>query len=53
MKKSDAYNLAQVAVMMSPNIAPENKLEIMRVLMGDEDSALYWEEKEAQKAVEE
>ena len=43
MKKSIAYNLAQIAVMMSPNIAPENKLEILRVLMDDENVALFLE----------
>ena len=51
MKKSDAYNLAQIAVMMSPNSAPENKLEILRVLMDDENVARYCEAEEAQKAV--
>ena len=48
MKKSTAYNLAQIAVMMSPNIAPENKLEILRVLMEDESLALYMEEHESE-----
>lgn len=48
MKKSTAYNLAQIAVMMSPNIAPENKLEILRVLMEDESLALYMEEQESE-----
>lgn len=46
MKKSVAYNLAQITVMMSPNIAPENKLEILRVLMDDENVAIYVENQE-------
>ena len=46
MKKSVAYNLAQIAVMMSPNIAPENKLEILRVLMDDENTAMFIENQE-------
>ena len=53
MKKSTAYNLAQIAVMMSPNIAPENKLEILRVLMDDENVALFCEAAEEEKEVAE
>ena len=54
MKKSIAYNLAQIAVMMSPNISPENRLEILKVLMEDESLALYIEkQEEAKKAAEE
>ena len=49
MKKSMAYHLAQIAVMASPGIAPENKLEILRVLISDEDVALFCEEKEAEE----
>ena len=49
MKKSIAYNLAQIAVMMSPNIAPENRLEILRILMEDESLALYVEKREEEK----
>ena len=50
MKKSTAYNLAQIAVVLSPNISPENKLDILRVLMDDENVALFTEESEAKKA---
>jgi hypothetical protein len=53
MKKSEAYNLAQTAVLLSPCIAPERKLEVLRVLMSDEDVALFTEKREAQKAVAE
>lgn len=43
MKKSEVYHLAQIAVMMSPQISPENRLEILRVLMDEEDLARYIE----------
>lgn len=49
MKKSELYHLAQIAVINSPNLAPETKLEIMKVLIPDESSARYWEEQEARK----
>lgn len=52
MKKSEAYHLAQVAVINSPCIAPETKLEIMKVLIPDETSAKYWEEQEAKRNAE-
>ena len=53
MKKSEAYNMAQIAIITTPTISPENKLEILRVLIAAENLALYCEEQEAQKAVEE
>jgi hypothetical protein len=53
MKKSEAYHLAQIAVINSPSIAPERKIEIMRVLLDDENLALFVEEQEAKKAAEE
>ena len=53
MKKSELYYLAQIAVINAACIAPERKLQILRVLTADEDSAKYWEEKEATKKVEE
>ena len=43
MKKSEAYNLAQIAVVTSPLISAENKLEILRVLMEAEDFAKFTE----------
>lgn len=52
MKKSELYYLAQITIINSPCIAPERKLETLRLLMADEDSAKYWEEKEAKKAVD-
>ena len=53
MKKSEAYNLAQVAVVLSPSIAPEKKLKILRVLMEAEDLELYCEEQEVERVVAE
>ncbi len=53
MKKSESYHLAQIAVVNSPNISPENKLEILRHLIEGEDSALFWEIQDEKSAVEE
>ena len=50
MKKSEAYNLAQIAVVNAACIAPERKLQILRVLMSDEDIEKYREEIETQMA---
>ena len=44
MKKSEIYNLAQFAVVSSPCIAPESKIEILRVLMQHEEWEKYVEE---------
>ena len=52
MKQSEALNLAQIAVVASPTIAPEKKLEILRILMDSESFARYCEEQEEKKAVE-
>lgn len=52
MKKSAAYNLAQIAVIQSPCISPENKLEIIRILMSDESLEAFVEEQN-EKAVKE
>ena len=49
MKKSELYQLAQVAVVNAPCITPETKLEIVRVLIADENLARFSEE----QAVEE
>lgn len=50
MKKSVAYNLAQIAVMGCENFAPETKLDILHILMDDEKLAIYIEDQE--KAVD-
>jgi hypothetical protein len=51
MKRSEVYHMAQIAVVNSPCISPENKLEVLKVLMGDEDVAIYMEE-QAEKGEE-
>lgn len=43
MKKSEAYKLAQIAVISTATIAPESKVEILRVLIADENLALFCE----------
>ena len=45
MKKSEAYHLAQIAVVQSSNIAPERKLEILKVLSCQEYFEKFCEEK--------
>lgn len=52
MKKSERYYMAQIAIINAPCIAPERKLEILRVLMSDEDTAKYWEEREVKRTPE-
>lgn len=47
MKKSEIYHLAQIAVVTTPHIAPENKLEILRELMASESYNTLTEGKEA------
>lgn len=43
MKKSEAYKLAQIAVVSTPTIAPESKLEILKHLFEATDLALFCE----------
>ena len=43
MKKSEAYHLAQIAVVNSPNIAPEGKIEVLRILIAEENLAKFCE----------
>lgn len=52
MKKSVAYHLAQIAAVNSPHISPENKLEVLRVLMAAEDLAIFCEEQEEKENAE-
>ena len=47
MKKSEAYHLTQIAVVQSPNISPENKLEILKVLLDQERLELFCEREKA------
>lgn len=50
MKKSKAYHLAQIAVVQSPNISPENKLEVLEILRLQEHFEKFCEEKEKDDA---
>lgn len=47
MKKSEIYKLAQIAVLKLQDLPEEDKLEALRVLMGDEKLARFGEEREA------
>ena len=49
MKNSEAYHLAQIAVVTSPAISPEGKLEVLKVLFDAETFAKFCEEREAKK----
>lgn len=49
MKKSELYHLAQIAVLNTGTIAPETKLEVLRVLLHDEGFEKFCEEQEATK----
>lgn len=46
MKRSEAYQLAQLAGLLANTIAPENKLEVLKTLMEAETLALFAEEQE-------
>ena len=52
MKKSELYHLAQIAVINSPSIAPETKIEVLRELLDAESLELYREEREENKNAE-
>ena len=52
MKKSEIYHYAQIAVLNAAAIAPETKLEVLRVLIDDESLATYTEEQEDSKNAE-
>ena len=52
MKKSELYYMAQIAVINTPCIAPERKLETLRVLMESEDLAIFCERQEEKKNAE-
>lgn len=49
MKKSEMYKYAQCAVVDVPNLTTLTKLEILRVLMEQEDLALFVEDQEKKK----
>ena len=52
MKKSKLYHLAQIAVVTTACIAPERKLDILRVLIADEDLEKFIEEQVEKKNAE-
>ncbi len=52
MKKSELYHLAQIAVVNSPSISPENKVEVLKVLIEGESFEKFNEDQEAKKAAE-
>lgn len=49
MKKSEIYHLAQIAVITSPCITPETKLEVLQELMDAEKLEIFCEDREAKK----
>lgn len=51
MKKSEAYHLTQIAVVQSPNISPENKLEILKILVAQESLELFCEKEKANETL--
>lgn len=46
MKKSECFKIAQIAVLRNQSIEAEEKLEIIRVLMSEEDIARLVEKRE-------
>ena len=50
MKKSVAYNLAQIAVVSSHVLSPEAKVNIRKYLIEDEELAAFVEKQEAEEA---
>lgn len=49
MKRSECYHLAQIAVLTSPTISPERKLQVLEVLYGNKSHAEWLEEREAEE----
>lgn len=48
MRKSLAYQLAQYSVINDPDLRPNEKVDILRVLMDGEKASLYWEQYESE-----
>ena len=46
MKRSEIFYLAQIAVVQTPSISPEKKLEILKILSSQEYYERFCEEKE-------
>ena len=53
MKKSEIYRMTQGAVVTSNYLCVEQKLEILRELMNQEDLELFCEKQEEEKVEEE
>ena len=49
MKKSECFKLAQESVIRNISISAETKVEILRVLIREEDMALFVEKSEEKK----
>lgn len=49
MIRSEAYHLAQIAVVQTPSISPEKKLEILEILRLQKHFEQYCEEMEKEK----
>lgn len=49
MKKSELYHLAMIIIMQSPSISPENKIEIIKLLLEDESLELYREKQKEEE----
>ena len=52
MKKSEMYHLAQIAVINAPTIAPESKVEILKMLWNEESLCLFCEKQKEQVVTE-
>lgn len=50
MKKSEMYKHAQVAILSCYQLRESEKLDILRLLMDNEDIALYCEKQEEKEA---
>jgi hypothetical protein len=50
MKKSELYHLAQIAVIATPTISVESKIEVLRVLLDQENLELFCEKQEEENA---
>ena len=53
MKKSEIYRMAQLAILEDRRLSNDEKLDVIRELQDKESVALYVEETEAKKSLEE
>lgn len=52
MKKSEMFRMAQMAVLAADFVSNEDKLEIIKVLMSEENVVKYCEDQRAKKESE-